>query len=147
FRRRLAAGCLQGRGMAFTARLLLVDDDEKNGTLLCHGMIRSGYHVDLAKDGSQALDLIHSRPYDLVLLGCSIAGIGSLELLRRIRAEWSASTLPVIMVTAVQNSAVSALQLGANDYVIQPLDLARVMARIETQLKLALTGREARYAD
>lgn len=133
--------------MALTARLLFVDDDEKNGNLLCHGMIRSGYHVDLAKDGCQALDLIHSRPYDLVLLGCSIAGIGSLELLRRIRAEWSASTLPVIMVTAVQNSVVSALQLGANDYVIQPLDLARVTARIETQLKLAVTDREARHAN
>ncbi|HEV3198248.1 MAG TPA: EAL domain-containing protein [Bryobacteraceae bacterium] len=132
-----------------TARLLLVDDDEALRSLLSRRLRRSGYHVDLAEDGSQALDMIRSQTYDLLLLDHLMPGINGIEVLRRIREKWSPSDLPVIMVTAVQESAdvVSALRLGANDYVTKPVDYSVALARIEARLRQAFADREVRRAN
>ena len=132
--------------MPVLARLLLVDDDESNRDLLCRRLFRSGYHADAAEDGEQALRMVKSRPYDLVLLDHMLPGIGGLEVLRRIRETWSESELPVIMVTALDDSEeiVAALRMGANDYVTKPMDFPVTLARIETRLRLARTDRELR---
>ena len=135
--------------MALPARLLLVDDDEANRDLLGRRLLRSGYHVDVAEDGYQALDMVHTHPYDLILLELRMPGIGGLEVLRRIREKRSASELPVIVVTAFEDSAnvVSALRLGANDYVNTPLDFSIVLARIEARLRMSFADREVRRAN
>src|SRR5579863_1120046 len=135
--------------MALRARLLLVDDDEANRELLRSRLLRSGYQVEVAQDGNEALDLVGSRPFDLVLLGVGMPGMGGFELLRRIRDRWSASQLPVIMVTANQEGAelVMALRLGANDYVTTSADFSIALARIETRLQLFSAGREVRQAN
>ncbi len=135
--------------MTTPARLLLVDDDEANRDILSRRLLRSGYRVDVAEDGNRALELVLSRPYDLLLLDVRMPGIGGLELLRRVRERWSPSQLPVIMVTAneASNDMVAALRLGANDYVTTPLDFAVALARIETRLHLASADREVRRAN
>lgn len=134
--------------MALPARLLLVDDERAVRGLLSRKLLSSGYHVDLAEGGYQAIEMVHSRPYDLLLLDCMMPGIGGLEVLRRIRERWSPSELPVIMVTAMQESAdvVSALRLGANDYVTKPFEFSIVLARIEARLRLVFADRELRRA-
>jgi len=135
--------------MAITARLLLVDDDEAIRSLLSRRLLRSGYHVDLAEDGNRALEMVQSHTYDLLLLDHLMPGMSGIEVLRRIREKWSPSELPVIMVTAVQESAevVSALRLGANDYVTKPVEYSVALARIEARLRLALADRELRRAN
>src|ERR1017187_8744973 len=104
--------------MALPARLLLLDDERAVRGLLSRKLLSSGYHVDLAEGGYQAIEMVHSRPYDLPLLDCMMPGIGGLEVLRRIRERWSPSELPVIMVTVIQESADvgAAVWVGANDF-------------------------------
>ena len=135
--------------MALPARLLLADDNEANRDLLSRRLLRAGYHVDLAEEGHQALEMVHSRRYDLLLLNLRMPGIGGLDLLRRIRETWGPSELPVIMVTAAEDTSdvVSALRLGANDYVTTPLDFSIALARIETRLRLSFADREVRRAN
>src|ERR1022692_4283042 len=135
--------------MGVPARLLLVEDERAVRGLLSRKLLGLGYHVDLAEGGYQAIEMVHSRPYDLLLLDCMMPGIGGLEVLRRIRERWSPSELPVIMVTAMQESAdvVSALRLGANDYVTKPFEFSIVLARIEARLRLVFADRELRRAN
>src|SRR6185437_8097164 len=118
--------------------LLVVDDDELNRDMLSRRLERKGYQVAVSEDGPTALALVAGRAFDLVLLDVMMPGISGLEVLRILRERHTATELPVIMVTARDQSEdiVLALQLGANDYVTKPLDFAVVLARIETQVLL-----------
>ena len=132
--------------MALRARLLLVDDDELNRDLLGRRLLRSGYEVEAAANGREALEVLSTRPYDLVLLDHMMPGIGGLDVLRQIRGRYPSPELPVIMTTAAPTSEgiVSALRLGANDYLLKPLDFPAVLERIELALQAALAAREMR---
>jgi EAL domain-containing protein (putative c-di-GMP-specific phosphodiesterase class I)/DNA-binding NarL/FixJ family response regulator len=122
--------------MGTAARLLVVDDDDLNRDMLRRRLQRSGYQVEVAEDGRQALALLESGRFDLVLLDNMMPGMSGIEVLERLRQNLSASELPVIMVTAQceSDNVVRALQLGANDYITKPVDIAVAVARIETQL-------------
>ncbi len=116
--------------------LLLVDDDEANLDMLRRRLEASGYAVAVATNGPSALALITEDRFDLVILDVMMPGMSGLEVLRRIRQTRSATDLPVIMATARDHSedVVEALQLGASDYVVKPLDFPVVRARVQTQL-------------
>ena len=118
--------------------LLVVDDNEMNRDILARRLRRRGYSVAVAEDGQRALDMIAAQPFDLVLLDIMMPGISGLEVLQRLREHHSVADLPVIMATAKDQSEdiVTALKLGANDYVTKPLDFAVVLARTQTQLAL-----------
>jgi diguanylate cyclase (GGDEF)-like protein/PAS domain S-box-containing protein len=132
--------------MPVRARLLLVDEDESNRDLLSRRLLRSGYEVETAADGEQALRMARGQGYDLVLLDQVLCGMSGLETLRQIRETWSDSELPVIIITSLDESRqiVDALRMGANDYVTKPLDFQVMLARIEARLRLALQDREMR---
>ena len=118
--------------------LLVVDDQEINRDMLSRRLERRGYTVAAAEDGCQALEMITTHKFDLVLLDIMMPRISGLEVLRILRARYPAADLPVIMATARDQSrdVVEALQLGANDYVTKPFDFPVVLARIQTQLSL-----------
>jgi adenylate cyclase len=120
------------------ARLLLVDDSESNRQMLSRRLGKSGYLVETAENGEAALARLSTGGFDAVLLDIVMPGLGGLEVLERVRERWSASDLPVIMVTACDRAEdiVEALRRGANDYLTKPLDLPVVLARVETQLTL-----------
>jgi len=121
-------------------RLLVVDDTEHNRDLLARRLRRAGFDVETAEDGVSALSLLEaSHPaFDVVLLDVMMPGVSGLDVLKAIRRTHAATELPVIMATAKDESAdiVEAFELGANDYVTKPLDLAVVLARLRTQLSL-----------
>lgn len=134
-------------------RLLVVDDEEINRDLLQRRLERRGFQVAGAKDGLEALQLIESQAFDLVLLDIMLPGIDGLEVLRRIRAKSTIQELPVVMVSAKDDSQgiVEALNIGANDYITKPVDFPVVLARIRTHLshrqaRAALRESEERYA-
>jgi PAS domain S-box-containing protein/diguanylate cyclase (GGDEF)-like protein len=135
--------------MAPPARLLLVDDDDAVLDHFGRWLTSSGYEVDLAEDGYRAMEMVEQKRYDLLLLDYMMEGISGIEVLRKIREKWSASELPVIMVTAFDDSAdvVSALRLGANDYLTKPLEFSVALGRIETRLGLSFADREMRRAN
>jgi signal transduction histidine kinase len=119
--------------------LLVVDDVEMNRDLMSAQLTRRGYQVTTADGGPQALASIEKQRFDLVLLDIRMPGMDGLEVLRRIRQDHSALSLPVIMVTAedLEDVIIEALQLGANDYLVKPLNLPVAVARIEAQLALS----------
>ena len=120
-----------------SGKLLVVDDNEMNRDMLSRRLSRRKHTVITAENGQQALDLIEKESFDVILLDIMMPGISGIEVLKLIRQSYSASELPVIMVTAKSDSedVVTALKLGANDYVIKPLDFPVVLTRVETQLE------------
>jgi PAS domain S-box-containing protein len=133
--------------------LLVVDDHEMNRDMLSRRLRRQGYEVVTAVDGPDALALIEERDFELVLLDIEMPGLSGLEVLKILRQRRSAIQLPIIMVTARQQThdIVEGLNCGANDYLTKPIDLPIAIARIQTQLarkqaEAALQESEERYA-
>jgi len=128
------------------AVILVVDDNELNREILVERLCERGYQVTEAADGSEALAELEARNFDLVVLDIMMPGLDGFTVLQRIRAKHSLVELPVIMATARgdRSDVVEALQKGANDYVIKPLDFAVAVARIETHLALKRANDEIR---
>ena len=146
FMMRIPAGCdRRGKNpIPMTKRLLVVDDDELNRDLLSRMLFRNGYEVVTAASGPETLEILDSQPVDLVLLDVMMPGISGIDVLQRIRTKFPANDLPVIMVTALPESEgmVTAMRMGANDYMTKPVDFAVALARIETRLALASVSLE-----
>jgi diguanylate cyclase (GGDEF)-like protein len=125
--------------------LLIVDDVEDNRIILARRFQRRGFDIVEASGGKEALALIAARSFDTVMLDVMMPEMDGIEVLRRIRAEHSASALPVIMVTARSQSedVVSALALGANDYVTKPVDFNVALARVNSQIERKRAEQEA----
>jgi diguanylate cyclase (GGDEF)-like protein len=119
-----------------TGRLLVVDDIAQNRRMLTRFFGGRGFDVVEAENGSIALSLIAQQSFDAVLLDVVMPGIDGYEVLKQIRATYTPSALPVIMVTAkVESEDIAlALELGANDYVTKPIDFRVAGARIQSQL-------------
>ncbi len=132
-----------------SSRLLVVDDEVNNRAALARRLTQKGYIVEVAGDGPQALARIPQGRYDLVLLDQMMPGMSGIEVLRRLRSTYSQSELPVIMVTGIDQSqtVVEALRLGANDYVVKPVDAMVVAARIQSQLARSEAERVMRVVD
>ena len=118
--------------------LLVVDDEEMNRDMLSRRLERLGFRVQMADSGAKALEMIQNQPFDMVLLDVMMPGMDGLEVLTTVRETHSIVDLPVIMVTARDQSGdvVAALQLGANDYVTKPINFPLVFARIQTHLSI-----------
>ena len=118
--------------------LLVVDDNEVNRDLLSRRLVSAGFAVAAVGSGPVALAALEEGRFDAVLLDVMMPGMDGLEVLRRIRTRRGVAELPVVMASALGDSRdlVEALRLGANDYVIKPLDMQVVLARVGTQLAL-----------
>jgi eukaryotic-like serine/threonine-protein kinase len=118
-------------------RLLVVDDNEDNRDMLARRLRRRGFQVTTADSGANALDLISSgHIFDAVLLDVMMPDITGLEVLAKLRTRFNKEQLPVLMATARSDSedVVEALRLGANDYVIKPINLDEVISALEVAL-------------
>lgn len=127
--------------------LLVVDDNAMNRDALERRLTRRGYTVVVAAGGQQALDRVAAQPFDLVLLDVMMPGMSGLDVLRSLRAQYAMADLPVIMVTAKDQSEdiITALELGANDYVTKPVDFPVALARVQTHLALKRAMAEVRH--
>ncbi len=135
------------------SRLLIVDDNEMNRDMLARRLARKGYVIELADNAKELLERVQRDAVDLVLLDIEMPEISGLDALKTLRKHYSATELPIIMVTAKTQSddIVAALDLGANDYLTKPIDFPVAVARIGTQLahkqaREALKESEERYA-
>src|ERR1700747_2471925 len=134
-------------------RLLIVDDNEMNRDMLARRLARKGYAIGLAESAKELLERVKQDAVDLVLLDIEMPQISGLDALKALREHYSQAELPIIMVTAKSQSddIVTALDLGANDYLTKPIDFPVAVARIGTQLshkqaQEALKESEERYA-
>ena len=118
--------------------ILLVDDVRAVRRAVSPFLEFEGYHVLEAEDGLEALTLLDDEPVDLVLLDISMPGMDGFEVLTQLRQRFAPETLPVIIATGENTESTDQLRgfdLGANDYVTKPLDMAVVLARILAQLR------------
>ncbi len=127
--------------LATRRTVLIVDDLEANRALLERSLASAGYRTICANDGAEALALLGSEPVDIVLLDWMMPGLSGLDTLRAIRQSHSHDSLPVIMCTAVgeDESIVEAIESGANDYVVKPISLPVLRARMATHLSRSNT--------
>lgn len=118
------------------ASVLVVDDNELNRDALACLLRFQQYEVQSAADGHDALALIETHRFDLVVLDVEMPGQTGLEVLTQIRTTRSQTDLPVIMLTARTHGpdVVEAFRLGANDYLTKPIDCPVALARIGTHL-------------
>jgi sigma-B regulation protein RsbU (phosphoserine phosphatase) len=126
--------------------ILVVDDDAMSRRVLAQLLMAAGYNCRVCKDGSEALERVHSKPPSVLLLDFDMPGPDGAEVLRRLRSDEdpAVAQVPAIMLTAhgSDESEVSCLQAGADDFVTKPVNAAVLRARIETQLRLRSMRRQ-----
>ena len=121
-------------------KILLVEDNEMNRDMLSRRLIRSGYEVALAVDGEQGVALAGSSLPDLVLMDMSLPVLDGWEATRRLKADPATRGIPIIALTAhaMTGDEKKAREAGCDDFDTKPVDLARLIEKIE-----ALLGRAA----
>jgi sigma-B regulation protein RsbU (phosphoserine phosphatase) len=128
------------------AEILVVDDDAMSRRVLARLLSAAGYNCRVSNDGSEALEIIHARPPSLLLLDFDMPRLNGAELLRRLRSDEdpTVAQIPAIMLTAhgSEQSEVSCLHAGADDFVTKPVNASVLRARIETQLRLRSMRRQ-----
>lgn len=125
-------------------KVLVVDDTASNRVLLRSLLASSGFQVDVCESGEDCLAYCEGTPPHMILLDILMPGLDGIEVCSSLRQRFSKSALPIIMVTARSEGEdlAAALDAGANDYVVKPVDRAVLMARIENQLSVVRYERE-----
>ena len=118
------------------SHVLVVDDDMTTRTIIRRVLENAGYMVTDTSSGEEALRVIDANGISLVLLDIIMPGADGMETLIKLRRKYSMSELPIIMVTikGEDNDITKALSLGANDYIIKPINIAVLRARLESHL-------------
>ncbi len=118
-------------------KILLVEDNEMNRDMLSRRLKRRGYEVIIAADGAEGLSMTCSENPDLVLMDMSLPVMDGWEATRQIRANQQIQTIPVIALTAhaMSGDREKALAAGCDDYDTKPVDLRRLLGKIEALLE------------
>jgi two-component system alkaline phosphatase synthesis response regulator PhoP/two-component system response regulator ResD len=121
-------------GLAMAATILVVDDEPNITQLLKLYLSRSGFQVETAANGEEALRKTRSLRPDLIVLDLKLPDIDGLEVCRRVRAE---SDIPLIMLTARDEDIdkIVGLEMGADDYITKPFNPREVLARVRAVLR------------
>ena len=120
------------------ARILVVDDEDRNRRLLAAMLEAEGYSATEAADGAQALELARQSPPDLVLLDIMMPGMDGYEVARALKADAATQAIPVVMVTALDDreSRLRGLEAGAEEFVTKPVDRNELRVRVRNLLRL-----------
>jgi two-component system cell cycle response regulator DivK len=118
------------------AKLLLVEDNPENRDMLSRRLLRRGFDLVYAGDGAEAVSLTKEQKPDLVLMDLSLPIMDGWEATRRIKDDPDTSAIPVIALTAhaMSGDREKALAAGCNDYDTKPVDLPRLLGKIDALL-------------
>ncbi len=116
------------------ARLLVVDDEESQRTLMEITLRKEGYQVDVAGDGGQALELIRTVPYDVVLTDIKMPRADGIEVLKAVKEVSPETVVMMITAYASHETAVEAMKLGAKDYIPKPFKIIEIKTKIRSAL-------------
>jgi two-component system alkaline phosphatase synthesis response regulator PhoP len=118
-------------------RILLVEDDPALRKLLKDALPESIFIIDIAETGREGLDMIVKRKPDLILLDWNLPDLNGFEVCKYIKQNKDCAHIPVIMVTAYAelNRKVSALEVGADDYITKPFEIEELIARVKAVLR------------
>ncbi|WP_130864215.1 response regulator transcription factor [Bacilliculturomica massiliensis] len=116
-------------------KILVMEDDEDINRLLRTILSKKGYRTEGAFSGSEGRLRLSVESFDLILLDLMLPGLSGEEFLREIRGEENVTPVIVISARTALEDKVSALSLGADDYMTKPFEAAEVLARVEAQLR------------
>jgi two-component system cell cycle response regulator DivK len=121
------------------ARILLVEDNEMNRDMLSRRLERRGYEVIVALDGEEGVARARAELPDLVLMDMSLPVIDGWEATRQLKAAPETATIPVIALTAhaMAGDRERALEVGCDDFDTKPIDLPRLLSKVEALLEAA----------
>ncbi len=116
------------------AKILLVEDNEMNRDMLARRLERKGYQVVSAVDGLAGVTMVQTESPDLILMDMSLPVLDGWEATRKLKASSSTSSIPIIALTAhaMAGDRDKAMDAGCDDYDTKPVDLARLLAKIES---------------
>ena len=120
-----------------TAKILLVEDNEMNRDMLSRRLQRKGYQVVIAEDGGQGVDMARKETPDVILLDMSLPVIDGWTAARELKAGDGTSAIPIIALTAhaMSGDREKALEAGCDDYDTKPVELPRLLSKIEALLE------------
>jgi len=120
-------------------RVLLVEDNEMNRDMLSRRLTRRGFEVIFAVDGQQGVDLARSERPDIILMDMSLPVLDGWEATRRVKADNATRSVPVIGLTAhaMSGDRERAIEAGCDDYDTKPVELDRLIGKIERLLSAA----------
>jgi CheY-like chemotaxis protein len=116
--------------------ILIVEDNEMNRDMLSRRLERKGYEVLIAVDGEKGVEVARAKRPDLILMDMSLPVVDGWEATRRLKADDRLKYIPVIALTAhaMANDRDKALEAGCNDYDTKPIELPRLLAKMEALL-------------
>jgi CheY-like chemotaxis protein len=116
--------------------ILLVEDNEMNRDMLSRRLTRRGYRVIEAMDGKAGVDKAHRERPDLILMDVSLPEMDGWEATRMLKASSDTGGIPIIIITAhaTMEDREKSLQAGCDEYESKPVDLARLLKKIEALL-------------
>lgn len=121
---------------AFMKKILLVEDNEMNRDMLSRRLVRRGYEVSIAVDGQQGVEMAQSAAPDLILMDMSLPVLDGWEATRQLKNADATRHIPIIALTAhaMSGDRERALEAGCDDYDTKPIELTRLLEKIETML-------------
>jgi adenylate cyclase len=113
-------------------RLLVVDDNKVNRLLLGRSLEQQGHSIEMAENGRLALEMLHSKPFDLVLLDIEMPEMDGYQVLEKVTSDLQLRDIPIIMTSSLEalDSVVKCIEMGAEDYLIKPVNPVLLKARI-----------------
>ncbi len=123
-------------------KILLVEDNQMNRDMLSRRLARKGYEVVIAIDGQQGVDMARSETPDLILMDMSLPVLDGWEATRQLKGAPETQAIPVIALTAhaMAGDREKAVEAGCNDYDTKPIELPRLLEKIEALLVRASSG-------
>ena len=123
-------------------KILLVEDNEMNRDMLSRRLQRKGYEVVLAVDGPSGVEMARTHAPDLILMDMSLPVLDGWEVTRRLKADAATQHIPVIALTAhaMASDREKALEAGCDDYDTKPIELPRLLGKIEALLSRGETA-------
>ena len=124
------------------AKILLVEDNEMNRDMLSRRLEKRGYQLAVAVDGAEGVAKAQSEAPDLILMDISLPVKDGWTAIRELKADAATAPIPIIALTAhaMESDRQKAFDAGANDFDTKPVELARLLMKIDEQLKKRAGG-------
>jgi len=116
-------------------RILVVEDEKRIADFLSRGLESAGYAVDVAHDGSRAIELVHAAEYDLVILDLGLPDMDGLSVLHKIRNRKVSPPILILSARGAVDERVKGLEGGADDYLVKPFAFVELLARVRVLLR------------